>query len=259
MVDSPARAVVRRPARPPARRARRHPELRVQRGRRPLHRHRPLARRSAGAAAARGRCAAGADQLLARSVDGMTIGTPMAALLDGREPLLCVGHERRAAAAGARLPRAHAHPRALRLRRRLQVAPRAGGHDLRRRRRLLGGARLGAAGHGEDRLPDRPARPVRPARRRHRAGRRRGLGPGPRASGPSRCRSTTVRGSRRRCCPCRRSTPGCSGATTGRPPPAPTRCRCGRRTARARSSRRSASTPFPDGATGWHTITVSVG
>jgi hypothetical protein len=85
------RAVVRRAARPPARRARRHPELRVERGRRPLHRHRPLARRPAGAAAARGRCPAGADQLLARSVDGMTIGSPMAALFDGREPLLCVG------------------------------------------------------------------------------------------------------------------------------------------------------------------------
>ena len=33
----------------------------------------------------------GADQLLARSFEGMTIGTPVAALLDGREPLLCVG------------------------------------------------------------------------------------------------------------------------------------------------------------------------
>jgi DMSO/TMAO reductase YedYZ molybdopterin-dependent catalytic subunit len=47
---------------------------------------------------------AGADQLLARSVDGMTIGTPVAALLDGREPLLCVGMN------GEPLPFEHGFP-----------------------------------------------------------------------------------------------------------------------------------------------------
>ena len=46
----------------------------------------------------------GADQLLARSVDGMTIGTPTAALLDGREPLLCVGMN------GEPLPVEHGFP-----------------------------------------------------------------------------------------------------------------------------------------------------
>ena len=46
----------------------------------------------------------GADQLLARSVDGMTIGTPMAALFDGREPLLCVGMN------GEPLPLEHGFP-----------------------------------------------------------------------------------------------------------------------------------------------------
>ena len=46
----------------------------------------------------------GADQLLARSVDGMTIGTPMAALFDGREPLLCVGMN------GDPLPPEHGFP-----------------------------------------------------------------------------------------------------------------------------------------------------
>ena len=45
-----------------------------------------------------------ADQLLARSVDGMTIGTPTAALLDGREPLLCVGMN------GEPLPPEHGFP-----------------------------------------------------------------------------------------------------------------------------------------------------
>jgi DMSO/TMAO reductase YedYZ molybdopterin-dependent catalytic subunit len=46
----------------------------------------------------------GADQVLARSVDGMTIGTPTAALLDGREPLLCVGMN------GEPLPVEHGFP-----------------------------------------------------------------------------------------------------------------------------------------------------
>ncbi len=47
---------------------------------------------------------AGADQMLARSVDGMTIGTPVAALLDGREALLCVGMN------GEPLPFEHGFP-----------------------------------------------------------------------------------------------------------------------------------------------------
>jgi DMSO/TMAO reductase YedYZ molybdopterin-dependent catalytic subunit len=47
---------------------------------------------------------AGADQMLTRSVDGMTIGTPVAALLDGREPLLCVGMN------GEPLPLEHGFP-----------------------------------------------------------------------------------------------------------------------------------------------------
>ena len=45
-----------------------------------------------------------ADQLLARSVDGMTIGTPLAAVLDGREALLCVGMN------GEPLPLEHGFP-----------------------------------------------------------------------------------------------------------------------------------------------------
>jgi DMSO/TMAO reductase YedYZ molybdopterin-dependent catalytic subunit len=46
----------------------------------------------------------GADQLLARSVDGMAIGTPLAAVLDGREVLLCVGMN------GEPLPLEHGFP-----------------------------------------------------------------------------------------------------------------------------------------------------
>nr|WP_189114871.1 molybdopterin-dependent oxidoreductase [Pilimelia terevasa] len=47
---------------------------------------------------------AGADQLVARSVEGMTIGTPVAALLDGRDAMLCVGMN------GEPLPLEHGFP-----------------------------------------------------------------------------------------------------------------------------------------------------
>ena len=47
----------------------------------------------------------GADQLVGRSVDGFTVGTPTAALLDGRDAMLAVGDERRAAPDRARVSR----------------------------------------------------------------------------------------------------------------------------------------------------------
>ena len=47
---------------------------------------------------------AGADQLVARSVDGMTIGTPVATLLDGRDAMLAVGMN------GEPLPLEHGFP-----------------------------------------------------------------------------------------------------------------------------------------------------
>ena len=47
---------------------------------------------------------AGADQLVARSVDGMTIGTPLSVLLDGRDAVLCVGMN------GEPLPLEHGFP-----------------------------------------------------------------------------------------------------------------------------------------------------
>ena len=56
----------------------RHPDLRVQPGRRPVHRQRQVAGRQPGQPAARGRPRAGADQLLCTSVDGFTSGTPVA-------------------------------------------------------------------------------------------------------------------------------------------------------------------------------------
>jgi DMSO/TMAO reductase YedYZ molybdopterin-dependent catalytic subunit len=48
--------------------------------------------------------AAGADQVVARSVDGMTIGTPLATLLDGRDAMLAVGMN------GEPLPLEHGFP-----------------------------------------------------------------------------------------------------------------------------------------------------
>ncbi|MFB8002615.1 molybdopterin-dependent oxidoreductase [Nocardia sp. NPDC056000] len=45
-----------------------------------------------------------ADMLLSRSIDGFTIGTPLAAVLDGRDALLAVGMN------GAPLPIAHGYP-----------------------------------------------------------------------------------------------------------------------------------------------------
>ncbi len=41
---------------------------------------------------------AGADQIVSRSIDGMSIGTPTAVALDGRDAMLAIGDERRAAA-----------------------------------------------------------------------------------------------------------------------------------------------------------------
>lgn len=46
----------------------------------------------------------GADQMVATDFDGMTIGTPLDLLRDGREPLLCVGMN------GEPLPREHGFP-----------------------------------------------------------------------------------------------------------------------------------------------------
>ena len=46
----------------------------------------------------------GADQLVSRSIDGMTIGTPVAVVLDGRDAMLAVGMN------GEPLPRDHGYP-----------------------------------------------------------------------------------------------------------------------------------------------------
>ena len=201
----------------------------------------------------------GADQLLARSVDGMTIGTPMAALLDGREPLLCVGMN------GEPLPPEHGFPVRM-------LTPGLYGYvgackwlgELEATTFAAVDAywvERGWAPQGTVKTAsriDRPA-PFAPLAAGAVTGRRASRGPRAAGSGPSRCRSTTARGSRRRCCPCRRSTRGCSGATTGRPRPARTRSAVRATDGTGAVQPEERVDPFPDGATGWHTITVSVG
>ena len=117
----------------------------------------------------------------------------------------------------------------------------------------------GARGAGEDRLPDRPARS---RSRSSTAGTVTVAGVAwAQGRGIRRWRyaSTTASGRRRSCCRCRPSTRGCSGGTTGR-------ADAGAHTLRVRAidgtgavQTEDRATPFPDGATGWHAITVTVG
>ena len=82
---------------------------------------------------------AGADQILSTSFDGMTIGTPVEAVLDGRQAMLAVAMN------GQTLPVEHGFPvpdagsRPVRVRLGDQVGRRSRTHHLRRGRRLLGG------------------------------------------------------------------------------------------------------------------------
>ena len=95
--------------------------------------------------------------------------------------------------------------------------------------------------------------------RRRAAGGRRRLGAGPRRRARWRCRSTTGRGRRPSCRPRSRTRPGCSGSTAG------TR-RAGDHTLRVRATdgtgevqTATVTEPAPDGARGYHTISVRVG
>ena len=103
-----------------------------------------------------------------------------------------IGDERRAAADRARVPGPDGGARPVRLRLGHQVARRAGADHVRRLRRVLGPARLGAAGPDQDRSRGSTAPGRRHgAGRRGRGGRRR-LGPAPGHLARSRCGSTAV-------------------------------------------------------------------
>ncbi|CAM5702578.1 hypothetical protein SALBM135S_04262 [Streptomyces alboniger] len=103
-----------------------------------------------------------ADQLVARSVDGMTIGSPVEDVLDGRDAMLALGMNGRPAVR-ARLSGAHGGAGSVRLRVRLQVDQGHRAHHVRRLRRLLGEAGLGARGTGQDAVPHRHTEAVRQA------------------------------------------------------------------------------------------------
>ena len=95
-----ARVDVRRPPRARAGRALRHAVVRVERGRRRPRRQRPVAGRAVRRRARRGRRPARApsSSSAGRSTAGRA-ASPIAAIMDGRDAMLAIGHERRAAAA----------------------------------------------------------------------------------------------------------------------------------------------------------------
>ena len=167
-------------------------------------------------------------------------------------------HERRAAAAAARLPRPARHPRPLRLRRLDQVADRARGHDLRRLRPVLGAPGLCRAGAHQDDGPHRHAPQPRAGGGGRGRRRRRGLGadPGHRAG---RGRASTTAPSSRPSSPTSwPPTRGASGATTGTPRPAATTSPSGPSTAPVRPQTEERAETLPDGASGWMSLAVTV-
>ena len=106
--------------------------------------------------------------VLSKSIDGFTAGSPLAALTDGRDAMIAIGMN------GEVLPQEHGFPARivvpgpLRVRVGDQVGRRPGGHPVRPGRGLLDAARLVADGPDQDRVADRRAhdgaRVSRPAR-----------------------------------------------------------------------------------------------
>jgi DMSO/TMAO reductase YedYZ molybdopterin-dependent catalytic subunit len=119
-----------------------------------------------------------ADQLLAHGKDGATIGVPTAAVFDGRDAMLAVGYEQRAAPARARLSRPHGGARLVRLRFGVQVDRPDHCHHVQRAGRVLGGPRLGPRGADPAGVAHRRA-PARRARQGRRHDHHRGTGLAP--------------------------------------------------------------------------------
>ncbi len=171
-----------------------------------------------------------ADMILSRSTDGMTIGTPTAVVMDGRDAHAGGRHERRAVARGARLPGADGGARALRLRLGHQVGRRPRAHPVRQGDGVLGGAGVGGEGADQDGVPHRHASAVRRDPGRAGRGGRCRLGAAPRhrqGRGARRPRPVAGRAARRGAVA---RTPGGSGSGSGTRSPAATPWRPGRPT-----------------------------
>ena len=197
--------------------------------------------------------------VLSTSIDGFTAGTPIEALTDDRNALLAVAMN------GEPLPVEHGFPVRM-------VVPGLYGYvsatkwvvdlkvtTVRPPTGVLDAARLVRARADQDRPRGSTCRPA-VARSRPAGSPWPGWpGPSTAASERSRSGSTTARGSRPGSPPSRPSTPGGSGSTSGTPPK-------GNHTLTVRAidgtgalQTEQEAPPAPDGATGWHTITVTAG
>ena len=187
---------------------------------------------------------AGADQVLSAATDGMTISTPVAAIMDGRNALLAVGMN------GQPLPVAHGFPARM-------IVPGLYGYVSATKwvtkltlttfaRQKAYWTQRGYSAQAPIKTESRidvpkPLPRSRPAASRWRAwpGRR------PRASPRSRSARTTARGSGPRWPPRAASTPGGSGCGAGTPDPGCTTSGSGPPITQARRRHRSAPTPCP--------------
>lgn len=197
-----------------------------------------------------------ADQLVARSVDGMTIGTPVEAVMDGRDAMLALGMN------GEPLPFAHGFPVRM-------VVPGLYGYvsackwieDIELttfdaydaywvRRSWAQQAPVKTESRIDTPAPWPPRSPA-PSRWPGSPGLSTGASPG------SRSGWTAGSGTRPAWPPPTTGTPGASGSGSGRPPPAATPSKSVRRTAPA-PLRPAAGGTVPDGATGRHSVVVDV-
>ncbi len=201
---------------------------------------------------------AGADQLVSRSVDGWTAGTPTAA--GDRRPRRHDRHrhERRAPPGRARLPGPPRRAGPLRLHVGHQVADRDGADDLRRLRRLLGAAGLGPGRPHQD--PDPHRHPPGPGQGQRRTPCPWAAWPGPSTVASRPWRSSVDDGPWQdgpAWVPSPTPTPGGSGSSPGTPPRVATPSPPGPTDASGEVQTEERAEPIPDGARGWHSIVVT--
>ena len=202
-----------------------------------------------------------AEQLVARSTDGMTIGTPTAAVLDGRDALLAIGMN------GEPLPLEHGFPVRM-------IVPGLYGYvsackwliDLEATTFDAYDPYWVSRGWARE-APMKTMEPHRrpPGRSRQLTSERVAVAGVAWAQhrGIDRVEVRVDRGglageARRIGVPNIRRTPGGSGCGSGTPLPARTRSRSGQQMGQAPPSPEERVRPFPDGATGWHSVVVQV-